>query len=107
MTLPDGFVWAAAYPIEGAHDEDGKGPSLWDVFCRQGGRVPMYIGTGAVAAEHYHRYRQNVALHEPRPETRGQALRLAGGRWESAAEAARKLRPSRHTIRTSRSSTAT
>jgi beta-glucosidase len=67
MTLrsfPEGFQWGAAtaaYQIEGAWNEDGRGLSVWDTFCRQPGKV---VGgeTGDVACDHYHRYRADVAL---------------------------------------------
>ncbi len=62
--FPKGFVWgaaAAAYQIEGAHDSDGKGPSVWDMFCRKPGQV--WSGqNGDVACDHYHRYPEDVAL---------------------------------------------
>ena len=62
--FPDDFVWGAAtaaYQIEGAADEDGKGPSVWDVFTRRPGAV--FEGhTGDVACDHYHRYPEDVAL---------------------------------------------
>jgi beta-glucosidase len=61
--FPDDFVWgaaAAAYQIEGAADEDGKGPSVWDVFSKKKGAV--FEGhTGDVACDHYHRYKEDVA----------------------------------------------
>ena len=64
MKFPDGFVWgaaAAAYQIEGAALDDGKGPSVWDLFCRTPGAV--FGGhTGAVACDHYHRFREDVAM---------------------------------------------
>ena len=62
--FPDGFVWGAAtaaYQIEGASDEDGKGPSIWDRFAHTPGRVANGQ-TGDVACDHYHRYREDVAL---------------------------------------------
>ncbi|WP_084958674.1 GH1 family beta-glucosidase [Thermoactinospora rubra] len=62
--FPDGFVWGAAtaaYQIEGAAREDGRGPSIWDTFCRTPGRVAGGH-TGDVACDHYHRYAQDVAL---------------------------------------------
>ena len=64
LRFPDGFVWGAAtaaYQIEGAVRDDGRGPSIWDTFSRTPGRV--YAGhTGDVACDHYHRYRDDVAL---------------------------------------------
>jgi beta-glucosidase len=62
--FPDGFEWGAAtaaYQIEGAAHEDGKGDSIWDTFCRTPGRVENG-DTGEVACDHYHRYREDVAL---------------------------------------------
>jgi beta-glucosidase len=64
MSFPDDFTWgvsAASYQIEGAVREDGKGPSVWDVFCRKPAAV--WNGhTGDVACDHYHRYKEDVAL---------------------------------------------
>jgi len=69
--FPKGFLWGAAtsaYQIEGAAGEDGRGESIWDVFCRRGHddvhRVPaVWQGqSGAVACDHYHRYKEDVAL---------------------------------------------
>jgi len=64
MAFPDGFVWgvsAASYQIEGGAYEDGKGLSVWDTFCRRPGAV--WEGhTGEVACDHYHRWREDVAL---------------------------------------------
>jgi beta-galactosidase len=62
--FPDGFIWGAAtaaYQIEGGHDAGGKGPSIWDAFCRIPGRVANGE-TGDVACDHYHRFREDVAL---------------------------------------------
>ena len=64
--LPAGFRFGtstAAYQIEGAVDEDGRGPSIWDTFTAQPGRVADGT-TGAVACDHYHRYDEDVALME-------------------------------------------
>jgi beta-glucosidase len=64
MPFPEGFVWgaaAAAYQIEGAAFEDGKGLSIWDTFCRRAGKV-FNGDTGDVACDHYHRYEEDVAL---------------------------------------------
>jgi beta-glucosidase len=64
LRVPPGFVWGAAtsaFQIEGASLEDGKGPSIWDTFCREPGRVAGGA-TGDVAIDHYHRHREDVAL---------------------------------------------
>ncbi len=64
MTFPDNFTWgiaSAAYQIEGAALEDGRGLSVWDVFCRQPGR--SFEGqNGDLACDHYHRYKEDIAL---------------------------------------------
>ena len=62
--FPKDFVWgaaSAAYQIEGAWNEDGKSDSIWDVFCRKPGAI--FRGqTGEVACDHYHRWKEDVAL---------------------------------------------
>lgn len=63
-SFPPGFRWGAAtaaYQIEGAATEDGRGPSIWDTFSHTPGRVAGG-DTGDVAADHYHRMRSDVAL---------------------------------------------
>ena len=64
LSFPDGFSWGtatASYQIEGAWDEDGKSPSIWDTFCEQPGKI--FDGTdGKVADDHYHRYEEDVQL---------------------------------------------
>ncbi|WP_432839726.1 GH1 family beta-glucosidase [Dactylosporangium sp. CA-092794] len=62
--FPEGFGWGAAtsaYQIEGAANEDGRGPSVWDVFCHEPGRI-RNGDTGDVAADHYHRYVSDLDL---------------------------------------------
>ncbi|ELP66519.1 GH1 family beta-glucosidase [Streptomyces turgidiscabies] len=62
--LPPGFRFGAAtaaYQIEGAHAEDGRGPSIWDTFSHTPGRT-LGGATGDTAADHYHRYREDIAL---------------------------------------------
>ena len=62
--LPPGFRFGtstASYQIEGAVTEDGRGPSIWDTFCAEEGRIEGGA-TGAVACDHYHRYVEDVAL---------------------------------------------
>lgn len=64
LRFPAGFRWGtatAAYQIEGAATEDGRTPSIWDTFCRTPGRV-RNGDTGDIAADHYHRMREDVAL---------------------------------------------
>jgi beta-glucosidase len=58
------FTWGvstSAYQIEGAANEDGRGPSIWDTYCHGGGHVANG-DTGDVACDHYHRYREDVGL---------------------------------------------
>ena len=62
--LPKDFLWgagSAAYQVEGGWNEGGKGLSNWDVFASLPGRT--FEGTdGKVAADHYHRYKEDVSL---------------------------------------------
>ena len=51
----------AAFQIEGALDEDGRGPSGWDVFAAQPGTI-VDDHSPAVASDHYHRMPEDVAL---------------------------------------------
>src|SRR4029453_15263096 len=62
--FPQGFVWGAAtaaYQIEGAVHEDGRGPSIWDTFSHTPGKV-LNGDTGDVACDHYHRWREDLAI---------------------------------------------
>ncbi len=62
--FPKNFLWGSAtasYQIEGAFDEDGRTPSIWDTFCRTPGKV-QNGDTGDVADDHYHRWPEDVAL---------------------------------------------
>lgn len=64
LHFPEGFIWGAAtsaYQIEGAWNEDGKGPSIWDTFCRIPGKI-RNGETGEVAADHYHRWEEDVSI---------------------------------------------
>lgn len=64
MTFPDGFLWGvatAAYQVEGAAAEDGKGESIWDRFTRVPGAVAG-ADTGDVACDQYHRVTEDVEL---------------------------------------------
>src|SRR5262245_55295423 len=63
-TFPDGFYWGtatSAYQIEGAWNEDGKGPSIWDTYAHTPGKIKNG-DTGDVANDHYHRYKDDVKL---------------------------------------------
>ncbi|NRR33709.1 beta-glucosidase [Oxalobacteraceae bacterium] len=51
----------AAYQIEGAVDEDGRLPSIWDTFCATPGKV-LAGDTGAIACDHYHRWEADLDL---------------------------------------------
>ena len=58
------FVWGVAtssFQIEGAAHEDGRGPSIWDTFCRVPGKVANG-DTGEIACDHYHRYNEDLDL---------------------------------------------
>jgi len=62
--FPDGFLWGtatAAYQVEGAWNEDGKGESIWDRFTHTVGKVKGGT-TGDVACDQYHLYPQDLAL---------------------------------------------
>ncbi len=64
MAFPKNFTWgaaAAAYQVEGAWNEDGRKPSIWDVFSQTPGKT--FDGhTGNVACDHYHRFREDVGI---------------------------------------------
>lgn len=62
--FPADFAWGAAtaaYQIEGAVREGGRSPSVWDTFSETPGRV-RDRSTGAIACDHYHRFREDVKL---------------------------------------------
>jgi beta-glucosidase len=62
--FPAGFAWGAAtaaYQIEGAVAEDGRGPSVWDTFSHRAGAVRQG-DTGDIAADHYHRWPEDIEL---------------------------------------------
>lgn len=64
LTFPTGFVWGAAtaaYQIEGAVQEDGRGTSIWDAFSHTPGRI-RGGDTGDVATDHYHRMTEDIAI---------------------------------------------
>lgn len=62
--FPSGFLWGtatAAYQVEGAAKEDGRGPSVWDTFSQTPGKVKNG-DTGDVANDHYHRFKEDIGL---------------------------------------------
>lgn len=62
MKFPNNFYWgaaSAAYQVEGAYDEDGKGPGIWDALSD--GHV-KHGENGNTACDHYHRYKEDIAL---------------------------------------------
>jgi beta-glucosidase len=64
IRFPDTFTWGvatSAFQIEGAADADGKGPSIWDTFSRNPANI-LDGSNGDIACDHYHRYRDDVAL---------------------------------------------
>ena len=64
MGFSKDFIWgaaAAAYQIEGAYNEDGKGLNIWDVYAGHNGNT-RFNEVGDVACDHYHRMKEDVAL---------------------------------------------
>ncbi|MFF0966243.1 GH1 family beta-glucosidase [Streptomyces sp. NPDC003703] len=64
VSFPPSFLWGAAtsaYQIEGAVRENGRTPSIWDTFSHTPGATADG-DTGDTAVDHYHRYRDDVAL---------------------------------------------
>ena len=87
--FPGHFVWGvatSAFQIEGAARADGKGPSIWDEFCR----VPGAIADGSngdVACDHYHRLESDLDLIARARRARPIASRFPGracSRWARA-----------------------
>ena len=72
LHFPPDFTFGAAtaaFQIEGGGDADGRGPSIWDAFCEEPGRISDG-SNGMVACDHYHRMPEDVALmRELRLET--------------------------------------
>lgn len=64
MKFPKHFLWgaaAASYQVEGAAYADGKGLSIWDMMCRQPGKI-WEDNTGDVTCDHYHHFREDARL---------------------------------------------
>ncbi|KAK9106704.1 hypothetical protein Syun_022715 [Stephania yunnanensis] len=63
-SFPKGFVFGtatSAYQVEGMADQDGRGPSIWDVFVKTPGTIANNA-TAAVTVDQYHHYRQDVDI---------------------------------------------
>ncbi|MCJ1253642.1 hypothetical protein MMC24_001454 [Lignoscripta atroalba] len=64
MSLPSDFLWGfatASYQIEGGANEDGRGPSIWDAFCKIPGKIADG-SSGDVACDSYHHIDEDIAL---------------------------------------------
>jgi beta-glucosidase len=63
-TFPNSFIWGcatSAYQVEGAAQEDGRGVSIWDTFCRTPGRVDC-DHSGDVSVDQYHKYPEDIKI---------------------------------------------
>ncbi|MGR8933458.1 MAG: GH1 family beta-glucosidase [Gammaproteobacteria bacterium] len=64
LGFPGDFIWgvsSSAYQIEGAAQENGRAPGVWDTFCRMKGRINN-DDNAETACDHYHRYTEDVSL---------------------------------------------
>ncbi|HIT05136.1 MAG TPA: beta-glucosidase [Candidatus Scybalocola faecipullorum] len=64
MSFKKDFMWGAAtasYQVEGAAKEDGRGLSVWDVFCEKQGKIKDK-SNGDIACDQYHRYEEDIEL---------------------------------------------
>ena len=62
--LLEDFAWGAAtaaFQIEGASKEDGRGSSIWDDLCDLPNRI-IDKGTGEVAVDFYHRHSEDISI---------------------------------------------
>lgn len=62
--FPTSFIWGvatSAFQIEGAAEADGKGPSIWDDFCKRTGAIED-ASDGSIACDHYHRWESDLDL---------------------------------------------
>ncbi len=64
LSFPKGFLWGtatAAYQIEGAVKEDGRGKSVWDTFSHTPGKI-LNNDNGDIACDFYHKYKEDIQL---------------------------------------------
>ena len=81
-SLPEDFLWGfatASYQIEGAHDTDGRLPSIWDTFCRIPGKIAD-ASSGDVACDSYNRTGEDIALLK---DVGAKAYRFSLAWWDS------------------------
>ena len=89
ISFPNDFRWGAAtsaYQIEGGRFYDGKGESIWDRFADTG-RMP---DSGDVACDHFHRWREDIAL------MRSKEQRFSSAQLKTIGEAEAALREARN-----------
>ncbi|GAB1483659.1 GH1 family beta-glucosidase [Treponema sp.] len=64
LSFPKDFAWGvatASYQVEGAVNEDGRGPSIWDTFSHTPGKIDDGKN-GDRAVDQYHRYPEDIAI---------------------------------------------
>jgi beta-glucosidase len=64
ISFPENFIWgcaSSAYQVEGAWNEAGKGPSIWDTFVHSPGNI-FNDETADVSIDHYHRFMEDIAV---------------------------------------------
>jgi len=92
-SFPTGFIWGAAtaaYQIEGAAQEDGRGLSIWDTFSKIEGNV-LNGDNGDVACDHYHRWHDDIE-HMKRIGLKGYRLSFSWSRLFPAGDSTREPR---------------
>jgi beta-glucosidase len=64
LSFRDNFLWGAAtaaYQVEGAAAENGKGPSIWDIFSHIPGKI-YQNENGDIACDHLHRFQEDIGF---------------------------------------------
>ena len=64
MKFQDNFLWgtaSAAYQVEGAYQDDGKGLNVWDAYTQEDGHV-AHSENGNIACDHYHHFKDDVKM---------------------------------------------
>lgn len=63
--MDQGFFWGTAtssYQVEGAHNSDGKGLSIWDTFCEKKKLFIKDRSSGNISCDHYNRYHEDIEI---------------------------------------------